>query len=191
MNQLGKIILVILLSSVKFVAGPSFAYYDQRYEFSFVETIFYCVLGGMLGVIVFTYFSRTIISIWHRFNHKVKLAFVKSEPFSSPVADVDQVLDIHYEYIEKKSEPKKIFTRRNRSIVKIWKKYGLYGIAFLTPIILSIPIGTIIANSLVDNRKKILLYMFVSLVFWSAFMLTMFEIFHASTLQDLQHKINK
>ena len=65
MNELGKIILVILLSSVKFVAGPAFVYYDQRYEFSFFETIFYCVLGGMLGVFFFTYFSRKIISLWH------------------------------------------------------------------------------------------------------------------------------
>jgi hypothetical protein len=145
----------------------------------------------MLGVIVFTYFSRTIISLWYRFNHKVKLAFVKSDPFSSPVADVDQELDIRYEYIEKKVDPKKIFTKRNRNIVKLWKKYGLYGIAFLTPVILSIPIGTIIANSLVDNRKKIMLYMFVSLVFWSVFMLSMFEIFHAATIQDLQNQINK
>ncbi len=191
MNELGKIILVILLSSVKFVAGPAFVYYDQRYEFSFFETIFYCVLGGMLGVFFFTYFSRKIISLWQRFNQKVKLAFSKSNTFSNPVADVNQDLEIHYEYIEKKDVTKKVFTKRNRSIVKIWKKYGLYGIAFLTPVILSIPIGTIIANSLVDNRKKIMLYMFVSLLFWSIAMLSIFEIFHAASLRDLQNQINK
>ena len=97
MNELGKIILVILLSSVKFVAGPAFVYYDQRYEFSFFETIFYCVLGGMLGVFFFTYFSRKIISLWQRFNQKIKLAFAKPNTFSNPVADVNQELEIHYE----------------------------------------------------------------------------------------------
>jgi len=191
MNELGKIILVILLSSVKFVAGPSFAYYDQRYEFSFFETVAYCVIGGMLGVIFFTYFSRSIISLWHRFDKKIKVAFTNPDTFSTPFADVEQDLKIQYDYVEKKTDTKKVFTKRSRSIVKIWKKYGLYGIAFLTPVILSIPIGTIIANSLVGNRKKIMLYMFVSLLFWSTFMLILFESFHSVNLLDLQNHFNK
>jgi hypothetical protein len=189
MSEFIKIILVILLSSVKFVAGPPFAYYDKRYDFSFFETVLYCVIGGMLGVIIFTFFSRPLFRMWHIIKLKVKKMFRKKQMFSDPVADVQDPLEIHYEYID--SNEKKIFTKRSRTVVKVWQKYGLFGIALITPIILSIPLGTLIANSLVQNRKKIIIYMFFSVLFWSVTMTTLFEFFHAASVRDLQHQIYK
>ena len=61
----------------------------------------------------------------------------------------------------------KLFSKRNRRTVKIWRSYGLIGIAFLTPIVFSPIGGTIIANSFGEHRKKIFLYMFLSAVFWA------------------------
>ena len=190
MGEFIKILLVILLSSVKFVAGPPFAYADQHYNFSFLETVTYSVIGGMLGVIIFTFFSEQVILFWHWLKNKFKKAFRKKEIFSEPVADIDTPVEIHYEYVT--SIPKKkIFTARNRKVVKIWVKYGLVGIAFLTPVFLSIPIGTVLANSLVSNRKKIILYMFVSILFWSLTITGMFELYHASTVKDLEEQLYK
>ena len=63
--------------------------------------------------------------------------------------------------------PKQLFTPRNRRIVRVWRKYGLLGIAFLTPIFLSPPGGTLIAVSFGEKRRRIFLYMFVSGAFWS------------------------
>ncbi|MFM7823352.1 MAG: hypothetical protein ACKPB3_06205, partial [Bacteroidota bacterium] len=60
MEELLRIILIILVSSVKFVAGPTFAYLDRDYGFTFFETVTYCVVGGMLGVWFFTFFSLEI-----------------------------------------------------------------------------------------------------------------------------------
>jgi hypothetical protein len=40
---------------------------------------------------------------------------------------------------------KKLFTPRNRRLVKIWRKYGLKGVAFLTPVFFSPIIGTVMA----------------------------------------------
>ncbi len=190
MGEIVKIILVILLSSVKFVAGPPFAYFDQRYNFSVFETVLYCVIGGMLGVVMFTFFSTHLFRFWHGIKVRFHRLFKKKRIFSDPVADVDSPLEIHYEYVEA-SKPKKIFTKRNRKFVIIWKKYGLVGVAFLTPILLSIPIGTLLANSLVSNRKKIIIYMFFSILFWSVTMTTMFELFHAATVKDLQEQMTK
>ncbi len=188
MSEFSKIILIILLSSVKFVAGPPFAYYDSRYNFSFIETVSYCVIGGMLGVFIFTFFSRQLFKFWHYLKLKIQSAFKKKEVFSEPVADVEANLEIHYEYVSA-SAPKKVFTKRNRKLVRIWRKYGLFGIALLTPVFLSIPIGTVIANSLVDNRKKIIIYMFFSVLFWSLTMTTLFEVFHAASVKDLEQQI--
>jgi len=65
----------------------------------------------------------------------------------------------------------RLFTKKNRRKVKIWRQYGLKGVAFLTPIIFSPIGGTMVANSFGESKKKIILYMFVSSVFW-AFTLT-------------------
>ncbi|MBK9320849.1 MAG: hypothetical protein IPM91_20010 [Bacteroidetes bacterium] len=189
MGELWKIIQVILLSSVKFVAGPPFAYYDKRYDFSNLETVLYSVIGGMLGVIIFTYLSQPFFTLEHWIVNKFRKHFSKPQPFSTPVADIDGDIEIKYEYIAKEEYKRRIFTKRNRRIVKVWKKYGLTGIAIITPVILSIPIGTIVANSLESNRKKIFLYMFISLMLWSVTMTMAFELYHVATVKDLQEQV--
>ncbi|HEV8515845.1 MAG TPA: hypothetical protein VGQ59_21335 [Cyclobacteriaceae bacterium] len=46
-------------------------------------------------------------------------------------------------------------------------KYGLGGVAFLTPVFLTPIGGTIIAVSLTNSKKKILIYMLISSIFWA------------------------
>jgi|JI10StandDraft_1071094.scaffolds.fasta_scaffold1634249_1 type III secretory pathway component EscU len=46
-------------------------------------------------------------------------------------------------------------------------KYGLVGVALLTPILLSPIGGTLIAVGISTNRVKIILYMFISACVWS------------------------
>jgi len=46
-------------------------------------------------------------------------------------------------------------------------KYGLGGVAFLTPVFLTPIGGTILAVSLSKSKKKILLFMLISAVFWA------------------------
>lgn len=64
-------------------------------------------------------------------------------------------------------QPKR-FTRRTRLAVRIWHRFGLAGIAFLTPLILTPIGGTILAVSFGVKRGHLLLYMLVSGVFWAA-----------------------
>jgi hypothetical protein len=59
------------------------------------------------------------------------------------------------------------FTKRKRRFVTIWKKYGIKGIAFLTPLLLTPIGGTIILTSYHTSKRKIILYMFMSAVFWA------------------------
>lgn len=190
MQEIIKIIQVILLSSVKFLTGPTFAYYNKSYDFSFFEVILYSVTGGMLGVFVFTFFSDKIHQIWLVIKSKFKKSFNTSN-YSEPVADVNGPVKIKYTYLDNKQDERKIFTKRNRRLVTIFRKYGLFGIAFLTPILLSIPIGTIVANSFETKKRKIFIFMFISILFWSTLMVSMFEIFHAKNVIDLQEQITK
>lgn len=70
--------------------------------------------------------------------------------------------------------PKKkgrVFSKRNRRFVRIWGKYGVAGVAFLTPIILTPIVGAILANAFGGDRRKIVVYMGLSGIFW-AYILT-------------------
>lgn len=55
----------------------------------------------------------------------------------------------------------------NDKIAAIWDKYGIKGIAFLTPVIFSPMVGTIMALSLGGKRHNVLIYMFISAGFWA------------------------
>lgn len=61
---------------------------------------------------------------------------------------------------------RKLFTPRNRKIVRIWSKYGVVGVAFLTPLLLSPIGGALIANSFGGSKRRILSYMAISACFW-------------------------
>jgi hypothetical protein len=186
MEQLLKILSIILFSSVKFALGPSFVYFNENYQFTFLQTNLYTIIGGMLGVTFFMYFSEWIIKIY-RWVKRVYRKSVKKgkEIFSRPVADVEGNVEIHYDYIEESRPKKRVFTRRNRRIVRIWKSYGLIGLAALTPILFSIPIGTFIITRLEHNHKKILLYMLVSVTCWSLLLTTVFELFHVRNIPEI------
>jgi hypothetical protein len=61
----------------------------------------------------------------------------------------------------------KVFSQRNRKFVIFWNKYGLFGISFLTPILFSPILGTLLVNAFGASRFKILGYMLFSAIFWS------------------------
>lgn len=191
MTETGKIIFLILISSVKFAAGPVFAYYDQKYDFTFFERFLYPTIGGILGVVVFSYFSDYLFMMWNWLK-AFSLGFFRSNKktiFSEPTVDVDAKVSVSYSYVESGQKEKKIFTPKTRKLVRIWKKYGLFGIAFITPVIISIPVGTILATRLIPNRKKVLLYLFVSVAIWSLAMTSVFELYHVITVKALQNEV--
>lgn len=61
----------------------------------------------------------------------------------------------------------KVFTPRKRKFVKIWKTYGIKGVAFITPIILSPVVGAILCNAVGGKRSEIIKWMWFSAVFWA------------------------
>lgn len=170
MESFWKVIQVIFLSSVKFAAGPPFAYFGGEQALDPGETFFYCLLGGMLGVLVFTYVSAPILRIEKSIARMIRALKRQNQESIAP---------------------KKIFNPRNRRIVRIWTRYGLSGIAFLTPVLLSIPIGTLVANHLVHNKRKIIAYMFISMLFWSIVLTTVFALLHVDSMKELKEQVSK
>ncbi len=189
MQKVFHFLVVVLLSSVKFIGGPTLVYMNQKYEpeFGFVQANIAIISGGMLGVIVFIYFSKWILKIYRAIRKRLRNFFSRKERkiYSPPVSDLTVDVDIRYNYIEKHEWKKKIFTPRSRRFVRIWQNYGLVGLAALTPILFSIPVGTFIMTRLESNRKKILLYMFISIVCWSLLLTSLFELTHARNIHDI------
>lgn len=64
-------------------------------------------------------------------------------------------------------KPKKVFSKRSRRFVKVWRRYGEMGVSFLTPILLSPPGGSILSIVLGGSRRKTIGYMLLWGVVWS------------------------
>jgi len=136
------IILTILFSSFKFAA--TFPLVIIQFEFSFLETILWTNVGGTAGVYFFAFVSQKLLSWWKR-------AFRRS----------------NRKIVEDEQQVKKIFTRRNRRIVRIKKKYGLIGIAVITPFLLSIPVGVFLVVRYYHSSRFKFLYLIAANLFWS------------------------
>lgn len=131
-------IIIILSSTWKFAATFPVALYICH--MSAIETLIYTNIGGLLGIVFFTWISKGIILL----------------------------LDKYWPARERfKVKDKKVFTRRNKRLVVLKNKYGLPGIVILTPILLSIPIGVFLNTKYYGYNKMSYLYIFMSQLVWS------------------------
>ncbi len=84
-------------------------------------------------------------------------------------------------------KPRKIkINRYRRWLVKFLHTYGLFGIAFLTPVILTVPIGTMMAATIEHNKWKIKRYMLISFINWSVLFLGFFQFFDINVKELIQ-----
>lgn len=79
---------------------------------------------------------------------------------------------------------KKVFTRKNRNIVKFKDGFGLIGLVIVTPAILSIPIGCVVAAKFYYKNRLTYPLLVISTFLWSVgltyFSETMRQIFISS-----------
>jgi hypothetical protein len=86
------------------------------------------------------------------------------------------ILSIFYRFFPKKPKPVK-FKFLTRKLVLFIRKYEVWGIAFLTPILLTPPLGTILAASIEPNKWRIKMIMFISFSFWTILILALKYLF--------------
>ncbi len=70
------------------------------------------------------------------------------------------------------SKKKRLFSPYNRRLVQVWQKYGMWGVALLTPILFSPIVGTLIAISFGESPLRIIYFMFISASFWGMVLLS-------------------
>ncbi|MEB2774970.1 hypothetical protein SYJ56_06615 [Algoriphagus sp. D3-2-R+10] len=65
------------------------------------------------------------------------------------------------------SKPKLVFSKKNRRLVQLWKKYGEIGIAFFTPLLFTPIGGTLIMVSFGVKKRHIYFHMLWSACLWA------------------------
>lgn len=68
-------------------------------------------------------------------------------------------------------------SKRKRWMVRFMARFEIYGIVFLTPLILTPPLGTILAAMIEPNKWKIKMYMLISFVAWTSSLYFIYEVF--------------
>jgi hypothetical protein len=82
--------------------------------------------------------------------------------------------------VSPKKEKAKKFTKMNRLAIKTRRKFGLIGIAFLTPLLFTPVGGAVLATAFRYEKREIIIQMLISAVVW-AIIQTLFFFF----LKDL------
>ena len=133
----------LVFSAVKFLIAPGTIYIVGGY--SFMETIAISVAGGWMGIIAFFYFGKVIWQVFEWIANRLRTGIRK---------------------------PKKRMTKMNRIIVYIKNhRMGLIGLALITPSIISIPAGCMLAAKYFSHDKRVVPILFSAVVLW-AFILT-------------------
>jgi hypothetical protein len=126
----GKYIGFFGFSMIKFLFTP---FGGPKAGLTFIETYSSCVLGAMLSAAIF-FFSSEFFMIR---AHKKRKEMIRQAKETGTIL-----------------KGKKKFTRTNKFIVRIKNKLGIVGISFYAPLILSIPVGTIITAKFYGKEKR-------------------------------------
>jgi hypothetical protein len=78
----------------------------------------------------------------------------------------DRILWVYHKFFPKKHSDKPI-SKSKRRILRFVIRYELYGIVLLTPIILSVPVGTILAVTFEHNKWRIKRFMLIGFTAWT------------------------
>jgi len=140
MAEVFTVIYLVLLSSVKFFIVPFLSI--NFYNYSFFTSVIINTIGGIIGS---TFFFKTSFFFVQRAIKR------RQEKIKAGTA-----------------KPKKKFSKLNRFIVVVKNTMGMYGLALITPALISIPIGSIIAAKYYHLQpKKMLGLIYISSFLWA------------------------
>lgn len=160
-----KYINVILIASLKFFWATPYAY---LFGLNKVETFVMMEIGGLLGFLFFYSFFSFILKelklIWPLIYHITP-----------------RIFKIRFEQWLDRRRYRRLtanrFTRSNKMIVRIRRKYGMLGIIVLTPVILSIPVGAFLGTKYFHHNYNFIPSMLLSIFLWGIVSLLLFSTF--------------
>ena len=165
MEYILKLLTVFLIASVKYFWATPYSFGMKLNEW---ETIFFMEAGGILGFLFFYYFFgflfRELKLLWPIVYHFTPVLF-----------------KVRFEMWRKRRKIQQLnarkFTKRNKLIVRMRKRYGMWGLVVLSPIVLSIPVGALLGNKYFRHDHHFIPYMLLSIVIWGIVSVSFFSIF--------------
>ena len=151
--MISKFLQVLFLASVKyFLTIPYAMIIGLRYELAVLAILF----GGIGGFLFFYYLVKPVA----KGIKSMKPLVCRIMPSS--------LRNRASCFCERWLEPgkKALFSRRSRTIVKIKRSYGMWGIIITTPVLLTIPVGAFLARHYYSHNRKIVFYMLFSIIGW-------------------------
>lgn len=134
---------IFLLSAVKLLFAPGAAIASGiPATHAFIVTS----LGACAGIAFFYYAG-------HWFGNKVRTWYARYFGPKHPVEPLEEA-------------PRKVFSKQKRLAIKIKYNFGMIGLALLTPGVVSIPIGSVIAARFYYHNRWMLPLLWVSAVIW-------------------------
>lgn len=120
--------------------------------YSFWETVGITSAGGMSSVVFFYVLSARVMELYRRRRLKrIAKRIAKGKP-----------VNIRY------------FTFLNKLMVRVKMRIGVAGMAFLTPTIISIPIGAVVSAKFFKHHILMLPALIISVFFWSVLLTSVF-----------------
>jgi len=120
---------LLALSTIKFLFAP---FGGPALKITYVETYLSCIVGALISSTFFFFLAEYFLKRSLNKKREVNLKAEK-EGIALP--------------------KKKIFTKMNKSLIQVKHKLGIFGISFLAPLFLSIPVGTIIVAKFYGKNK--------------------------------------
>lgn len=139
MIEPAEIVTVVLSGMLKMLVAAGFG---TGFGFGFFWTFLFTALGGCLGVLVFYKLSG-----WLSERARIRSLRKRAEALAAGARDLPR-----------------IFTKRNRWLVKLKHGSGLRGVAALTPLVLTIPLGSILAARYFRHDRRTVPALMLSVV---------------------------
>lgn len=160
-----KYINVILIASLKFFWATPYAY---LFGLNKVETFVMMEIGGLLGFLFYYSFFSFMLK-------ELKLIW----PLIYYITP--RIFKLRFEQWLDRRRYRKLtankFTRSNKMIIRIRRKYGMLGIIVLTPVILSIPVGAFLGTKYFHHNYNFIRSMLLSIFLWGIVSLLLFSTF--------------
>lgn len=131
---------IFLLSTVKLLFAPGTSVASGL---SLGQTILVTSAGGITGILFFYYLGQWLMARLGAYSERLRI--LRKQP----------------------AQQKKLFNRKNRFIITIKRRYGLIGLALLTPCIISIPIGAVVAARFYHHDRLTVPLLIISVILWS------------------------
>jgi len=165
MEYILKLVSVFLVAGIKYFWATPYSYGLRLNEW---ETFFFIETGGILGFLFYYYFFGFLFK-------ELKLLWPIVYNFTPVLFKVRFEMWVIHQKAKQNYARK--FTRRNKIIVQLRRRYGMWGIVIFSPVILSIPVGAFLGFKYFRHNHNFIPYMILSIITWGIVSVALFSTF--------------